>query len=159
MTITLQEPVKLTKPGLQSDFWKMFEESLFTDFELKFNDGGSLLCHKSILVSRSPVFNAMITNDMTESRQGFAEITDFDFNIMRQILRFIYCGEVESMDKIARDLIFAAEKYQLDELKEMCKENILMNLSDINVVEVLQIADKIPDCESLFEKAVRFVGK
>jgi speckle-type POZ protein len=127
----------------------MFNDSTFTDFELKCSDGKVLKAHKVILVARSPVFHAILLNDMKEAQQGFAEVFDFDSTVMKEVLRFIYSNQVEGLEKISNRLIFAAEKFQLEGLKEMCIDNIVANLSPKNVLRCLRLADRVSNSKKL----------
>lgn len=137
----------------------MFENELFADFELRCNDDQTLKCHKCILAARSVVFWAMLSSDMQEAKEGFSEVPEFDSTVMKEVLRFIYCDRVEDLDTISKKLIFAAEYYDLEVLKEICIRNIIQNLSKENVVEVLLITEKISGCEELFKKCVVVVAR
>lgn len=140
-----------------SDFQNMLLDETFTDFQLKTNDGEVLKAHKVVLATRSPVFHAMLTKDMQEAREGCANVPDFDSKIMKEILRFIYCHDVGSGDEIARDLIYAAEKYQLDELKKICLASIIKLLSIENVVGALMISDQVSEAVYLNEKCLDLI--
>jgi hypothetical protein len=84
---------------------------------------------------------------MKESGLNAIHVTDFDSITMRELLRFIYCEEVQ-------DLIYAAEKYEVDGLKEICIDDLAANVSDKNVIETLIIADQISGSEKLVEKCI-----
>lgn len=145
-------------PALSTDMQKMYEKELFTDFEFRCNDGVTLKCHKSVLAARSPVFEAMLSNDMEEARQGFAEVPDYDSKLMKEFLRFIYCGSVQGIKNFAKDLIFLADKYDLESLKEICITQLVKDLSKENVINNLQIVDKIGSCIRLFEECIGVIG-
>lgn len=135
----------------------MLGSELFADFEIHANDGVSFKAHKVVLSARSPVFYAMLTNDMQESRQNVANVLDFDSNVMREMLRFIYCNEVEGLDEISRELIYAAEKYQLEKLKEICTDNIIASLEVKNIVESLIISDRVSNTKRIYAKCVDLI--
>ena len=63
-----------------------------------------------LLPARSPVFNAMFEHEMEERKQNRVEITDVDHEVMREMLRFIYTGKAPNLDKMADDLLAAADK-------------------------------------------------
>ena len=136
----------------------MLESSILADFELKMNDGETLMAHKSILAARSPVFRAMLTTKMKETAWNSVTVPDFCSKTMRELLRFIYCGEVDIPDGVT-DLIFAAEKYELLELKEICINRLISDRTDENVVETLIIADQVSDSERLTAACVKIVMK
>jgi BTB/POZ domain len=137
----------------------IFENEVLSDFQLKMNDGVTLKAHKSILVARSPVFFKMLTTDMKEAKQGFVEVPDFNSKTMRELLRFMYCSEVENLDEIANDLIFAAEKYEVQQLKELCIDHIISKLTRENVLDALIIADRVNNTDNILNKCMEIVSK
>lgn len=59
-------------------------------------DGKRLNAHKNILAARSTVFSAMLTHNMTESITNIITITDISYDVMKEVLRFIYTGTVDN---------------------------------------------------------------
>ena len=59
------------------------------------------------------VFNAMFAHEMEESKQNRVDITDVDHEVMREMLRFIYTGKAPNLDKMADDLLAAADKVSM----------------------------------------------
>jgi speckle-type POZ protein len=137
----------------------MFEEEILCDIKIEANDGVTLNAHKTILITRSTVFLKMLTIGMKESGLNAIHVEDFDSKTMRELLRFIYCEEVQDLKTIARDLIYAAEKYGVDGLKEICIEELVANVTDENVIETLIIADQISGTEKLIEKCIPIVTR
>lgn len=131
----------------------MFETELFSDFRLMTSDREVLAAHKVVLSARSPVFYAMLTSKMQEAAEGFANVPDFDAKVMKEVLRFIYYAEVENLSEISHDLVYAAEKYQLDELKRMCLVDIKLNLKVSNLIESILIAEHV-NAADLYVKCV-----
>lgn len=105
----------------------MFYNEELKDSELHTSDGKILKCHRSVLAARSPVFEAMFASDMEEAK-GVVKINDFDSETINQMLRFVYWLKVEKLDDIVVDLIYAADKYQIQELKEICIDSLIANL-------------------------------
>lgn len=136
------------------DIHKMFDETKFLDIEMKCNDGEILKAHKAILASRSTVFYAIFSNCPKQPHNQTIEILDFDSTVMKEVLRFIYCTDIENLEKISRRLIFAAEKFQLEGLKKICIENIVANLSSKNVIRCLRLADRITKADRLFDECL-----
>ena len=62
-----------------------------------------------LIPARSPVFNAMFEHDLEERKQGRVEIKDIDHEVLREMLRFIYTGKAPNLDKMADDLLAAAD--------------------------------------------------
>lgn len=52
----------------------------------------------------------MFEHEMEERKQNRVEILDVDHEVMREMLRFIYTGKAPNLDKMADDLLAAADK-------------------------------------------------
>ena len=55
----------------------------------------------------------MFLSPMEEARTGTVEITDMDSKTLRKLLEFIYTGEVDDMEDLAEELLYAADKYEI----------------------------------------------
>ncbi|CAG5131835.1 unnamed protein product [Candidula unifasciata] len=133
-------PVKVPESHLSDDLGQLFDRSSFSDVTLCVG-GREFLAHKAVLAARSPVFHAMFEHEMTESKQNRVDIEDIDHEVMREMLRFVYTGKSPSLDKMADDLLAAADKYALDRLKVMCEEALCSNLTIENVCDILVLAE------------------
>jgi hypothetical protein len=66
------------------------------------------------------VFLAMFTHQMVEEANGRVSIPDLDSKALEALLEWMYSAKVAEFHgdtALARDVLFAADKYQLDELK------------------------------------------
>lgn len=67
--------------------------------------------HKFYFISaRSTVFNAMFEHGSLESQENRVVIEDFDFETMKELVRFIYCERVENLKDVSLSLLEAADK-------------------------------------------------
>lgn len=107
---------KVPECRLSEDLAQLFENQAFSDCMLMCN-GREFGVHKALLAARSPVFAAMFEHGMRESQSDRVDVTDVDPDVMKEMLRFMYTGNAPSLDKMADDLLAAADKYQLDRLK------------------------------------------
>ena len=101
-------------------------------------------CHQAILSARSPVFLAMFQTDMAENQSKKVIIGDVKKEVFSEMLRFMYTGKVSSDDslkKLARDLLAAANMYQLDLLKKLCEAQLCSTLDGSNCLELLVFGD------------------
>ncbi len=74
--------------------------------------------HKSVLIARSEVFQAMLTSPTSkESISNRLIITDIKPNIVDKMLQFIYTDNCIDIDLNAVELFIAADKYFLNGLK------------------------------------------
>lgn len=60
--------------------------------------------------ARSPVFQAMFEHEMEERKHNRVDILDVDHEVLREMLRFIYTGKASNLEKMADDLLAAADK-------------------------------------------------
>lgn len=63
-----------------------------------------------IIIARSPVFAAMFEHEMEERKQNRVAISDVDHDVLKEMLRFIYTGKAPNLEKMADDLLAAADK-------------------------------------------------
>ncbi|CAH8852679.1 unnamed protein product [Trichobilharzia szidati] len=112
--------------------------------------------HKAILAARSPVFAAMFEHGMEESRANRVEITDMEPDTVAEVLRYIYTGQVVGMDRLAHELLAAADKYQLERLKTMCEEALVESLSVENACDIFGLAD-MHNAEQLKAHTLEFI--
>ena len=101
---------------LSDDLGQLYESSQFADVTLAC-EGREFHCVKSLLVARSQVFAAMFEHDMEEAKHNRVEVKDVDSEVMDQMLRFIYTGKAPDLERMAAELLAAADKYALDRLK------------------------------------------
>ncbi|XP_018652522.1 hypothetical protein Smp_151050 [Schistosoma mansoni] len=112
--------------------------------------------HKAILAARSPVFAAMFGHGMEESRANRVEITDMEPDTVAEVLRYIYTGQVVGMNRLAHELLAAADKYQLERLKTMCEEALVESLSVENACDIFGLAD-MHNAEQLKAHTLEFI--
>ena len=77
---------------------------------------------------------------------------------MIALLEFIYSNKVELNETLALDLLNAADKYLMKDLKYLCEEFLSQNLSLRNIVNLAQIAEA-EDLSMLRKAITKFVPK
>ncbi|XP_023608207.1 speckle-type POZ protein-like isoform X4 [Myotis lucifugus] len=115
-------------------------------------------CRLAEDLARSPVFNAMFEHEMEESKKNRVEINDVDPEVFKEMMRFIYTGKAPNLDKMADNLLAAADKYALERLKVLCEEALCSNLSVENVADTLVLAD-LHSAEQLKAQAIDFINR
>ena len=58
----------------------------------------------------------MLTSDMREAKTGVVVLQDIEGKTMEKLLEFIYTGEIEEMDDQLERLLYAADKYEVQDL-------------------------------------------
>jgi hypothetical protein len=74
------------------------------------------------------------------------------------MIRFLYTGSVNDMKKHSKDLLYAAEKYKIENLKMECIKSLTRNLDTTNLLETLLLAER-HNSEILFKSCVKFMKK
>ncbi|KAJ8680901.1 hypothetical protein QAD02_016688 [Eretmocerus hayati] len=115
----------------------------------------TIYAHKIILINGNEVFAAMLEHETLESTKNVINIEDVKYNVMYELVRFIYIGEVYHLDKMAEELLIAADKYGIEVLKHKCGNYLCQILSNSNVVELLSFADTY-NVEKLKESAITY---
>ncbi|XP_029659337.1 TD and POZ domain-containing protein 3-like [Formica exsecta] len=105
-----------------------------------------LEANKKSLCLKSKVFEAMFNCGLKESENKEVVITDIRYDILKELLFFVQIGylsktleEIEEINTI-RELFVAADKYDIQDLKLICEQYLIINTTEKNVVEHLKIA-------------------
>ena len=149
--------IKVPNCDLSENLGEVFENQKFSDVVLSVK-GTEFKVHKNILSARSPVFAAMFEHDLAENRNGKVDITDFDGDVIEEMLTFMYTGKTSKLDEMAEGLLGAADKYDLDRLKAMCEKQLYANLSIENASRVLILAD-LHNANQLKDQTIDFLNK
>lgn len=59
------------------------------------------------------MFAAMFEHEMEERKHNRVAIMDVDHEVLREMLRFIYTGKAANLEKMADDLLAAADKVRI----------------------------------------------
>lgn len=162
-----EPPLKKTKTEQDSpdycrlqefdEFEKLLTAENSTDFAIRIGTD-EIRVHRAIIMTRSPVFQAMLEHEMKEKQQNFVVITDVKHEVMKEVVRFMYTGKVEKIDKMALRLLFAAEKYCLNGLKLLCERQLQKNIKERTAIEYLKIAH-LCNAVDLKSKIIQFIVK
>ena len=104
--------------------------------------GKEIPAHSVILHGSSPVFDAMFEHDMTEASNRSVTVEDTEPDVFRQLLQYLYTGDAPDLEEedMAELLFVAADKYQIDSLKDWCSSILINKIGVENVVRLLAIA-------------------
>ena len=139
---------------LQADYESLFESSVHSDVVLKCGNR-TFSCHKAILSSRSPVFDAMFRHSMQENLHSEVEIEDLEADTVQLMLKNIYSGHLEP-NSSTKELLSAADKYQLTQLKTACELSLSRSIHVSNCIELLILAD-VHTADTLKTAALSFI--
>ncbi len=135
----------------------LFERQLNCDVQFCFDGDTQIGSHTSILAARSRVFAAMFQVDMQESKAGNVRIQDVHRDTFEQLLYYIYSGRMlESLNEDTAQLLFAAaDKYDIEDLKEDCVAFLTSCIRIDNVLNLMALAH-LHSIEKLKEATLYF---
>ncbi|KAI6689456.1 hypothetical protein NL676_026284 [Syzygium grande] len=84
--------------------------------------------HMAILASRSPIFKAMLEDEMDESRSGTIKVSGMSYVALRAFVGYLY-AEACLDEQMASELLVSAEKYQVKPLKDYCEKFLVSKLN------------------------------
>ena len=79
---------------------------------------------------------------MVENLKNAVDIPDIKSEVFEVVLKFIYAGDVNDLERFAEELFVAADKYELMELKSKCEDVMADELSPRNACQFLVLADQ-----------------
>ena len=132
-------------------FKDYYDTKSYSDLTLVCSDGIEIQAHRFTLAAASHVLKELI-----DIGSSIIKISDIDSTTMNEILRYIYTKEVNDIDDCAPKLIYGADKYELNGLKELCVIAMIDNLSVENAVDYFLLADQY-DAEELLDRCIEFI--
>jgi len=135
-------PIVADQNDWQAEMETMVGSKLFSDVSF-IVEGETIPAHKNILCSRSPVFRSMFTCGMKESSADSVNIDDIEIVIMKEMLRFLYCGKVDEsiLQERTFELLCIADKYDVAGLREKCAQVLQQRMTRNNALSILSAAD------------------
>ncbi|XP_055842382.1 speckle-type POZ protein-like A [Episyrphus balteatus] len=146
---------KNSESHLIADLDKLLQSQIHSEVKLvvgKFE----FPAHKNILATRSDVFKAMFEHNMKETKSGRVIITDVKAEVVKEMLHFIYTGNSPKIKEMANELFIVADKYALNNLKEMSEIALFEKMSIETAAETLILADRY-NMELLKKKTLNYI--
>lgn len=117
----------------------MFNDSSLSDIQLKFDrEEKMIFAHKLILSLRSKVFHQMFFGELATT-EAFISIESYSFEVMLEVVRFVYKNYIKCNLKTCFDIMNAAHFYDIGALENFCSDIILTNLNIGNVCQIYEI--------------------
>eukprot|EP00092_Neocalanus_flemingeri_P000589 GFUD01000625.1.p1 GENE.GFUD01000625.1~~GFUD01000625.1.p1 ORF type:complete len:334 (+),score=81.24 GFUD01000625.1:45-1046(+) len=129
---------------LDTNFYlKLFEDKIFTDYNVVCSSGKSFPCHRVFLAARSPVFKAMIETEMKEAKEATVKLVNFNETVVENLIKYFYTGNVdeEVLKENAVSFLDLGERYDMAELKVMVEQVMIANLDKENMVNFFLAGD------------------
>ena len=151
---TLSTPSLSRCPSFGTSF---IDDMKYTDIEIEVN-GSTFPCHKFMLARKSDVFDAMFSHNFEETFSNKVNISDLEPEAVLEMLRFIYLGKVNQMEKVNKMVLAAADKYNIVDLKESCEKSLCNSMTVENVCDLLLLArDRVSP--ELKRRAIDFISQ
>ena len=115
--------------------------------------------HSAIVVSASPVICAMLEKDkFKEGRTKVVEIDEIKPSVFKEMLRYLYTGKTTKLDEdeMTEPLFLAADKYQIEALKDLCEQSLITKLNMQTAVRFLALAHQ-HTAPQLLEASLKFL--
>jgi len=120
--------------------------------------GEIIKAHKLVLTTRCRHFDSMFDSGMAETHSKEVKINDIKPKAFKDFLRFLYTGVASKYEEDSTmELLAAADKYCVDDLKMICEKEINANLNGDNVIDALILAEK-HNCPTLLTSAKAVFG-
>ena len=106
--------------------------------------GKKINAHKNILVAASSVMVALFHGEkFKEGQSNTVEIEDIDHEVFEQLLHYIYTGTAPLLheESMTEPLFSAANKYEVEGLKEICVDCLITKLKLGNAVHFLIVGN------------------
>jgi len=115
--------------SLADNLSPLLNDPQFSDISFILIDGQQIRAHKNILMARAPYFKSLLTNGMKETKEKEFLINDWEPDVFKAVLRFIYCDQMAwnpatDIDRIW-DIFLAGKFYGLERLCRLCETFIV----------------------------------
>jgi len=159
----LGKPKKISVPvrtlgqppvGIAADLEKLLSPDSDIPADLTiYVEGKELRAHRAILSARSPVFQAMFRSNMVETTTGRVTLSDIKAEVVSAMLQYMYSGRVDPVTCSIAELLAAADRYSITDLKDACEAELTASLSVDTAYEALCLHDQY-NCPKLRSHAL-----
>ncbi|CAO4364921.1 Protein CBR-BATH-44 [Caenorhabditis briggsae] len=146
----MPKPTEVTK-----DLENLFRSGKHADFTFVI-EGRELKAHKAILAARSPVFAAMMESHTAESQNSRVVLGEIEYEVVQQLLNYIYSGTCTKMGGYALEILAAADRFALPGLKNLAEAAMKNGLSAETVCKQLAHAD-LYNMTEFKKEAIKFI--
>eukprot|EP01120_Amphizonella_sp_Union-15-10_P009475 TRINITY_DN3591_c0_g1_i1.p1 TRINITY_DN3591_c0_g1~~TRINITY_DN3591_c0_g1_i1.p1 ORF type:complete len:554 (-),score=106.73 TRINITY_DN3591_c0_g1_i1:56-1717(-) len=117
-------------------------DPFYADVEFKLVDGTIVAGHKAILTARCDYFKTVFAGVFMESDQKLIPIFEISSNLFLDLLNYIYTNLVSFDADVVVDLLMAADRFLLEDLKERIEKDLEQVRQLDNVVDLLLISEQ-----------------
>lgn len=131
-----------THTAMSKVLLKAFEDEIEADINLLVQDR-TIKASKFILSANSTVFRTQLSGSWRESSEKLIRIDQFSYEVIYELVRGMYSGELNLKNiEMALELFEAAHYYQIDNLKQSALDYLLVaELHKKHIVSLLLVAE------------------
>lgn len=144
---------------MMMDFANLFINQTNCDVTFRIK-GETFGAHIIVLTARSSVFAVMFQCGMQESRTKEVVIEDIELEVFKHLIHYIYTGTcpLMEMQSFTRQALFvAADKYDIQTLKEECVDLLLTQLEPDNAISML-VWSHLHSIKLLFTASIKCIA-
>ena len=155
LTFEADENIDL-KHKIESDFSILKMPKQPEDFRMICEDQ-EVSFNRNFLTRISDVFQAMLENPYTlESQRSFVKMENVSLETVQNFKK-ILCDGVMDKEVLNVDMLMFADRYNVQPLVKLCKNEVVNNVTKKNVIDVIRASEALND-ENLLKAAVDFLS-
>ena len=120
--------------------WDLASQMKYADITIECK-GTAFPCHRLVLCSQSPVFEAKFGSRTKESETSKIEAPRLEPSGIQALLEYIYQDLFPSEVSIIKTLLLAADHYGMQDLKRLCIETLKEKIHANNALDMLTFSD------------------
>jgi len=151
-------PAMVCLEAMYNDITRLLGDTDTTDMVVKCGENGMIRVHSLVMMARSPVFYSMLTTDMVEKREKEVNITDWEVEVVEQMINYMYTATVSPKFSRLAELLALADKYCIAPLVTLCSNQLALNITSNTALE-LGLFGETHSAEELLEKSAWFISQ
>lgn len=105
--------------------------------------GDHVFCaHQTVLMVHSSVFVAMFHDPEGLRHKCHVDLQDLSYDVLHEVLLFIYTGKHPGEGRVTNELLLAAEKFKLAHLKTTCESALASRITSETAVDLYSVAQR-----------------
>jgi len=158
MSITVPGPAMDCLEAMYKDITRLLGDTATADMVVKCGEQGQIKAHSLVLMARSPVFYSMLTTDMVEKREKVVKITDWEQEVVEEMINYMYTATISSTFSRMAELLALADKYCVAPLVTLCSSKLASTIAPDTALE-LGVFGETHSATELLEKAAWFISQ
>lgn len=99
----------------------------------------------------------MFTSSFNEGKSSQGTIKEISKEAFQEFLRFLYTETIEDIDVYVLELLAISDLYEVEDLKAICKAQLLTGLTEENAAFVFQYAHRYRCDDELKEASFKLI--